>query len=107
MLNRPDARGDAGFQVESDHEEDASRSDTLKKNTKIEEYLTPTAVKDHIEKVWSTNTEILQRLFGVTVDDPMVCGAFFIEVLSVPPPRFRPVSTCTSDSVSVRINISK
>ena len=59
-------------------------------------YLTPSDIRNHMKELWKSAGEILSKIFG-TLDGSLSPGShptdvFFLDVIAVPPSRFRPVS---------------
>jgi len=59
-------------------------------------YLTPQEVQSHLRQVWHNDRDILEQVFKVfhviSANDENPIDAFFINVLPVCPPRFRPLA---------------
>ncbi|KAM3939452.1 DNA-directed RNA polymerase I subunit RPA1 [Leptodactylus fuscus] len=56
-------------------------------------YMTPNTTKEHIEALWENEGFFLQYLFsGMAVDEKFSPDAFFLDLLVVPPSRYRPVN---------------
>jgi len=85
---------------ESDEEENNEVEETATERIKRlsdDEYITPEEVKKHFVQLWNTENKAMKCLFGAykvpealkKVTTPEI---FFLDVLAVPPVRFRPVS---------------
>ncbi|XP_074641048.1 DNA-directed RNA polymerase I subunit RPA1-like [Tubulanus polymorphus] len=83
------------------HEEKDEQQDSLPSEAEFEAisdhtYITPTEARDHLREVWKNDGEMLKLLYGSlnnkseNTDCPI--DIFFVEVLPVPPNRFRPVT---------------
>lgn len=62
-----------------------------------QEYITPDEVKQHMIQLWNTDGKVLECLLGsynLPSDKKKVTTPeiFFLDVVAVPPTRFRPVS---------------
>ena len=57
-------------------------------------YVTSADVRDHLRQVWQKDQQVLRCLFHFLSDSgsEYPTDAFFIEVVPVPPSKFRPVS---------------
>ncbi|KAF7707147.1 DNA-directed RNA polymerase I subunit RPA1 [Silurus meridionalis] len=55
-------------------------------------YLTPSLARDHIIKVWEKEGFFLKHLFSGLAENGFSPDMFFLELLMVPPSRYRPVS---------------
>lgn len=77
---------------EEDDDGEGEEVDDLESGTQI--YLTSADVRDHLRQVWQKDQQVLKCLFhflsGSSADYPT--DSFFIDVVPVPPSRFRPVS---------------
>ena len=65
-------------------------------------YITPTDARRHLRGVWDNDKKLMQCIFGalnVRRKDgtPYPSDVFFLEVVPVPPSRFRPVCGSYSD----------
>eukprot|EP00794_Sanderia_malayensis_P010830 gene10831-11982_t len=59
-------------------------------------YLNPVEVRDHLRLVWNDSKLLLKAVFGSSLPDSSEFSStdmFFLDVVAVPPSRFRPVST--------------
>ena len=56
--------------------------------------LTPLMIRDHLRKVWKQDAVLLKRLYSSLATSPAENPAdiFFLDIIPVPPARFRPVS---------------
>lgn len=82
--------------ADDDNEDDdgeGEEEDDFESGTQI--YLTSADVRDHLRQVWQKDQQVLRCLFHFlsesSADYPT--DAFFIDVVPVPPSRFRPVSS--------------
>ncbi|KAL5035929.1 hypothetical protein BDEG_23884 [Batrachochytrium dendrobatidis JEL423] len=84
--------------VDDDNEKTAQQGDAVSQaiDSQREIFLTPLQVKAHIELLWKRETVVLDLLFGNSsskksprVSSPLM---FFLDVVSVTPNRFRPIS---------------
>ena len=81
----------------SEHEVESSDDEEYREGT-AQQFITPLEVKDHLEKLWSKEYELLGLMFGKydpskpNQTDSLGCSQFFIEKVVVPPSRFRPES---------------
>lgn len=77
---------------EEDDDGEGEEEDELESGTQI--YLTSADVRDHLRQVWQKDQQVLRCLFHFlsesSADYPT--DAFFIDIVPVPPSRFRPVS---------------
>ncbi|XP_040275191.1 DNA-directed RNA polymerase I subunit RPA1 isoform X2 [Bufo bufo] len=56
-------------------------------------YLTPSTTKEHIDALWENEGFFLQCLFsGMTIGDDFSLDMFFLDLVVVPPSRFRPIN---------------
>lgn len=81
--------GEAGkSQEENDKDEDVASTAGL-------QYMTPVKARDHLRKLWEKESDVLMAVFGAlniaTVEGEAPTDVFFLDVLPVSPPRFRPV----------------
>lgn len=81
--------GEAGkSQEENDKDEDIASTAGL-------QYMTPVKARDHLRKLWEKESDVLAAVFGAlniaTVEGEAPTDVFFLDVLPVSPPRFRPV----------------
>ena len=82
---------------EGAHEEVEESEEALKKKLLDQEYVTPDEIKKHMIQLWNTDGKVLKCLLGSyngperkkKVTTPEI---FFLDVVAVPPSRFRPVS---------------
>ncbi|XP_053314114.1 DNA-directed RNA polymerase I subunit RPA1 [Spea bombifrons] len=75
---------------EEETEEKLSGSEMLKRG-----YLTPTSTKEHIDALWENEGFFLKYLFSgmeYSKKSTFASDIFFLELLVVPPARFRPVN---------------
>ena len=60
------------------------------------QYMTQIQARDHLRKLWENEKDILISVLGAlnisTCDEQSPIDIFFLDVLPVTPPRFRPVS---------------
>ncbi|XP_061175152.1 DNA-directed RNA polymerase I subunit RPA1-like [Saccostrea echinata] len=79
-------------QTEDDEEEEGDEEDLVSGK---QVYVTSADVRDHLRQVWQKDGQVLVCLFNFLsnsgADYPT--DAFFIEIIPVPPSRFRPVSS--------------
>lgn len=65
------------------------------KQLSIQKYVNPMEVRDHVKLVFQNSRELLRTVFGGTLasEQPNIDSVemFFIDVVAVPPSRFRPV----------------
>ncbi|KAI1280611.1 DNA-directed RNA polymerase I subunit RPA1 [Halotydeus destructor] len=61
-------------------------------------YITPTEAKEHFRQLWLNESEILKKVFGLlrlaeesADSDCLPTDVFFLDVICVPPNKFRPV----------------
>lgn len=83
--NEKNDDGDPG-----DEEEDQNPS----KSTGTQRYLTPTELREHMRGLWTNDKTLLKHLFkalSLNVANQST-DIFFLDVIPVPPSRFRPVS---------------
>ena len=83
-------------------------SDAEVKKLVEQTYLTPVEVQKQIFKVWEKYGGFLSILFGAypsPTAKQRCCSAdlFFMEILPVPPSRFRPVSKLLSSPLIIRL----
>ena len=58
-------------------------------------YLTPLEVRRHVRQLWTSESMLMDAIFGCTHQATGQCSPadmFFLDVVPVPPSRFRPVS---------------
>lgn len=97
MSNNQQESSDILDDEENDDEEPEETEDALKKKLSDQEYITPDEVKKHMIQLWNTDSKALKALFGSyngperkrKVTTPEI---FFLDVVAVPPSRFRPQS---------------
>ncbi|CAN2388405.1 negative regulation of protein localization to nucleolus [Pristimantis euphronides] len=77
-----------------DHNKLNKKADeTRKKNHVKRDYLTPNSTKEHIEALWKNEGFFLKYLFsGTLIDKDFSSDMFFLDLLVVPPSRYRPVN---------------
>ena len=77
---------------DDDDEDDDDDDDELVSGKQI--YVTSADVRDHLRQVWQKDQQVLRCLFHFLSDSgsEYPTDAFFIEVVPVPPSKFRPVS---------------
>ena len=83
---------EAKGEEEEEEEEDDDDDDELVSGKQI--YVTSADVRDHLRQVWQKDQQVLRCLFHFLSDSgsDYPTDAFFIEVVPVPPSKFRPVS---------------
>lgn len=85
-------------ELQPENEDETETEDTLKKKLLDQEYITPTEVKSHMIQLWLSEYKLLKYLLGSfsgperkkRVTTPEI---FFLDVVAVPPSRYRPVSS--------------
>lgn len=79
-------------QTEND-EENGEDSDDDDMVSGKQVYVTSADVRDHLRQVWQKDQQVLKCLFNFLSDSETdyPTDAFFIEIIPVPPSRFRPV----------------
>ena len=86
-------------EVEMDTEEPEKTPEPEPAKVDQASYLTQIAVRNHLRQVWQKDSHILGHILGLlsgqASTEESVCPTdlFFLDVLPVPPARFRPVSS--------------
>ena len=97
----------------SDHEDESAAAKlaeslkdsrvTSEKCTK-QQFVSPLEVQEHIKALWDNQGMLMDAIFGCMRSEVTggsgtsgrsTADMFFLDVVPVPPSRFRPVSTCT------------
>lgn len=82
---------------ENEEEEDPGdeeENQNPSKSTGTQKFLTPTELREHMRGLWTNDKTLLKHLFkalSLNVADQST-DIFFLDVIPVPPSRFRPVS---------------
>ena len=79
-------------EAKGEEDDDDDDDDELVSGKQI--YVTSADVRDHLRQVWQKDQQVLRCLFHFLSDSgsEYPTDSFFIEVVPVPPSKFRPVS---------------
>ena len=92
---------DKGSGMEDESDEAADDAEATSDGVKSATYLPPAEVQEQLRLLWENEAGLLSLMFGLGSPDGFITGdkSFFVEVLPVPPARFRPPAMLNGQTI--------